>query len=71
MRKRSRKLPVWLTVFAFSNPVFYVLFRVNKLETFDWGLLDEKVWCAVFVTMIIWLFYLLFCIRGHKGFFWR
>jgi len=62
MRMRSCKLPVWLTVFAFLQPAFYVMFRVNKLEIFNWGELGEYVLDAVLVTIVIWLFYGIFCL---------
>ena len=62
MRMRSCKLPVWLTVFVFLRPAFYVLFRVNKLEIFNWSELGEYVLGAILVTIVIWLFYGIFCL---------
>jgi hypothetical protein len=76
MRMRSCKLPVWLTVFAFLRPAFYVMFRVNKLEILDWGELGEHVLGAVLVTVVIWLFYGIFCLvatpsqSGSTGMSW-
>jgi hypothetical protein len=67
MRMRSCKLPVWLTVFAFLQPAFYVMFRVNKLEIFNWGELGEYVLDAVLVTIVIWLFYGIFCLVATRS----
>lgn len=62
MRKRSCVLPVWLTVFAFSSPAFYVLFRVNKPEIFSLAELGGKVVGAAGCSIVVWFFYGVFCL---------
>jgi hypothetical protein len=62
MRKRSCKWPVWLTVLAFSSPVFYVLFRFNKPQIFSLDLLGAKVAGAAGCSVIVWFFYGIFCL---------
>jgi hypothetical protein len=39
-----------------------MMFRVNKLEILNWGELGEYVLAAVLVTIVIWLFYGIFCL---------
>ena len=57
MRKLSCKWPVYLTLFAFLPPVFYVWFRIGKPEIFNPTQLMEKVVGAGVIAMIVWLVY--------------
>lgn len=64
MRKLSCKWPIWLTLFAVSAPVFYVLFRVGKPEIFNTTELGEKVLGAIGIAAIVWLFYGIACLMA-------
>lgn len=62
MRKLSYKWPVWMTIFAFSMPGFYIFFRIGKPQIFHVTELVEKVVGAVFITIIVWLGYGVACL---------
>ena len=62
MRKLSCKWPVWMTLFAFSMPIFYVFFRAGHPKIFNADELLGKVFAAVFFTVIIWLVYGIACL---------
>jgi hypothetical protein len=47
---------------AFSIPVFYLFFRLNKPEIFSWGKLATKILAALIWSIIVWFFYGIFCL---------
>jgi hypothetical protein len=53
---------VWLTVFAFSSPAFYVLFRIGKPEIFDSAKLEEKFVGSIGIVLIVWFIYGIACV---------
>lgn len=62
MRKLSCKWPVYLAVFAFASPAFYVFFRAGRPEIFDADQLAQKVVVAVALAIIVWLIYGVACL---------
>lgn len=62
MRKLSCKWPLWFTLLAFAQPVFYVFFRIGKPQIFNTSELAEKILVAVVLTVIIWLVYGIACL---------
>lgn len=66
MRKLSCKWPVYLTLFAFLPPVFYVWFRIGKPEIFDADQLAQKIVAAVAMAMIVWLIYGVACLLAPQ-----
>lgn len=62
MRKLSCKWPLWLTLFAFAQPVFYVFFRIGKPQIFNTSELAEKILAAVVLTILIWFIYGIACL---------
>lgn len=62
MRRLSYKWPVYVTVFAFAMPVFYVFFRIGKPEIFDVAELVGKVVAAAFFGIIAWIVYGVACL---------
>lgn len=62
MRKLSCKWPVYLTLFAFAPPAFYVFFRAGRPEIFNADQLAQKVVGAVGLAIIVWLIYGVACL---------
>lgn len=66
MRKLPCKWPVWLTVFGFLPPLFYLFFRIGKPEIFSFTELVEKVFGGVFIVIVVWGFYGIACLFTKK-----
>ena len=62
MRKLSCKWPFWLTLIAFSQPIFYVFFRIGKPEIFNAMELATKVLDAFVFMTIFWMVYGIACL---------
>lgn len=62
MRKLSCKWPLWLTLFAFAQPVFYVFFRIGKPEIFNTMELANKAAGGLGIAIIVWLVYGVACL---------
>jgi len=62
MRKLSCKWPLWLTLIAFSSPIFYIFHRIGKPGIFNATELATKVFVAFVFMIIFWLIYGVSCI---------
>lgn len=68
MRKLPCKWPVWLTLLAIAQPVFYVFYRIGKPEIFNAIELATKVLVAFVFVTIFWLIYGVSCLLAKpKG----
>lgn len=60
MRKLSCKWPLWLTIFGFLPPIFYLFFR--KAEIFSSTEFAQQVLSGVFISIIVWVVYGIACL---------
>ena len=66
MRKLSYKWPIWLTLFCFAGPIFYLLFRVGVPEIIDVEKIADEALGCFGVAIIVWLVYGLACLVSQK-----
>ena len=66
MRKLSRKLPIRLSVVAFSMPGFYLFFRMDRPDLFRGAEFAGKLFAAVFFSVLAWCVYGASCLLARK-----
>jgi ABC-type long-subunit fatty acid transport system fused permease/ATPase subunit len=65
MRKVSPKLPIWITVFAFISPFFYIVFYISK-SGFSLNELLKKLTGGLIIAALVWSVYGIICLLMPK-----
>jgi uncharacterized membrane protein len=66
MRKLSCKWPMYLTLFVFLPPIYYVWLRIGNPEIFNEEKFVDKVLGGLGLTIIIWLVYGVTCLLARQ-----
>lgn len=66
MRKLSCKWPVWLSIFGFLLPIFYLYFRIGKPEIFSATGLAQRFITAITVCILSWGVYGILCLLARS-----
>lgn len=66
MRKLSKKVPITLSMIAFSMPAFYLCHRIERSEQFNGVEFAGRFLTAVFFTVVVWAVYAALCLLTRK-----
>jgi len=61
MRKLSFKWPIWLTLIGFSQPLFYLLFSLQR-HVFNVTEFILKLTGAIGIIAVVWFIYGVMCL---------